>query len=27
VLNVIERKFPLLVLDQLTGIKHYVQTQ
>jgi hypothetical protein len=27
VLNVIERKLPLLILDQLTGIKHYVQVQ
>ena len=27
VLNAIERKLPLLILDQLTGIKHYVQVQ
>ncbi len=27
VLNAIEKKLPLLILDQLTGIKHYVQVQ
>jgi hypothetical protein len=26
-LDIIERKFPSLVLDQLTGIKHYTQLQ
>jgi hypothetical protein len=27
VLDTIERKFPALVLDQMTGIKHYVELQ
>jgi YaaC-like Protein len=25
-LSVIQRKFPNLVLDQLTGVKHYIHT-
>jgi hypothetical protein len=27
VLEIVEQKFPLLMLDQLTGLKHYVQVQ